>query len=132
MQPAGKSGVAESGVGGTVFMTERKGSSDSLTSQKSVESQRSSDSVSSAPVRDTLHKAKRQIQALIGKYEVCPESIQPFNVKKKACLGQWRLSPLQNTPLGTSYTYPNVLSTFQNSLQSPLSGSVSAASSCSP
>jgi hypothetical protein len=48
-------------------VTERKGSSDSLTSQKSIESQRSSDSQSSAPVRDTLHKAKRQIQALIGK-----------------------------------------------------------------
>jgi len=48
-------------------VSERKGSSDSLTSQKSIESQRSSDSVSSAPVRDTLHKAKRQIQALIGK-----------------------------------------------------------------
>lgn len=70
MQLAGKSlasGVAELGVGGTLFVTERKGSSDSLTSQKSIESQRSSDSVSSAPVRDTLHKAKRQIQALIGK-----------------------------------------------------------------
>lgn len=69
MQPAGKSSasyVAELGVGGTLFVTERKGSSDSLTSQKSIESQRSSDSVSSAPVRDTLHKAKRQIRALIG------------------------------------------------------------------
>lgn len=42
---------------------ERKGSSDSLTSQKS------SDSVSSAaPVRDTLFRAKRQIQALMGRY----------------------------------------------------------------
>jgi hypothetical protein len=70
MQPAGKSSasyVAELGVGGPLFVTERKGSSDSLTSQKSIESQRSSDSVSNAPVRDTLHKAKRQIQALIGK-----------------------------------------------------------------
>jgi hypothetical protein len=61
------SGVAESGIGAAWPVTERKGSSDSLTSQKSVESQRSSDSQSSAPVRDTLHKAKRQIQALIGK-----------------------------------------------------------------
>ncbi|XP_069697284.1 unconventional myosin-IXb-like isoform X10 [Periplaneta americana] len=50
----------------SLSVTERKGSSDSLTSQKSVESQRSSDSQTSAPVRDTLHKAKRQIQALIG------------------------------------------------------------------
>jgi hypothetical protein len=61
------SGAAESGIGGALSVTERKGSSDSLTSQKSIESQRSSDSQSSAPVRDTLHKAKRQIQALIGK-----------------------------------------------------------------
>jgi hypothetical protein len=61
------SGAAESGIGGALSVAERKGSSDSLTSQKSIESQRSSDSQSSAPVRDTLHKAKRQIQALIGK-----------------------------------------------------------------
>ncbi|XP_023707934.1 unconventional myosin-IXa isoform X6 [Cryptotermes secundus] len=60
------SAAAESGIGGALSVTERKGSSDSLTSQKSIESQRSSDSQSSAPVRDTLHKAKRQIQALIG------------------------------------------------------------------
>lgn len=61
------SSVTESGIGAAWSVTERKGSSDSLTSQKSIESQRSSDSQSSAPVRDTLHKAKRQIQALIGK-----------------------------------------------------------------
>ncbi|XP_021933704.1 unconventional myosin-IXa-like isoform X3 [Zootermopsis nevadensis] len=60
------SSVTESGIGAAWSVTERKGSSDSLTSQKSIESQRSSDSQSSAPVRDTLHKAKRQIQALIG------------------------------------------------------------------
>ncbi|XP_075221620.1 unconventional myosin-IXa-like isoform X2 [Lycorma delicatula] len=39
---------------------ERKGSCDSLASQ------RSSDSQSSAPVRDTLYRAKKQIQALMG------------------------------------------------------------------
>ncbi|PSN45275.1 hypothetical protein C0J52_10353 [Blattella germanica] len=55
------SGSLEGGLGDTLTVTERKGSSDSLTSQKS------SDSQGSAPVRDTLHKAKRQIQALIGK-----------------------------------------------------------------
>lgn len=41
---------------------ERKGSCDSLTSQ------RSNDSQSIAPVRDTLFRAKRQIQALMGQY----------------------------------------------------------------
>lgn len=42
---------------------ERKGSCDSLASQ------RSSDSQSSAPVRDTLYRAKKQIQALMGQFQ---------------------------------------------------------------
>ncbi|XP_063242383.1 unconventional myosin-IXAa-like isoform X2 [Bacillus rossius redtenbacheri] len=46
---------------------QRKGSSESLSSQKSTESQRVSDLPSGgAPVRETLHRAKKQIQALIG------------------------------------------------------------------
>lgn len=44
--------------------SERKGSCDSLTSQ------RSSDSQSSTTVRDTLHVAKKQIQALMGSFFV--------------------------------------------------------------
>lgn len=58
-------------------------------------------------------------------YEVCPESIQSFNIKQKkkkekvACLGQWNLSPFWTL-------HHNIPSTFQRSLQSPLSGSSSA------
>ena len=53
---------------------------------------------------------------------VCPESIQPINIKKKVTdLEQWYLSPLQSTPLGTAHTYPSVPSTFQNNLISPFS-----------
>ena len=55
-------------------------------------------------------------------YMVCPESIQPINIKKKVTdLEQWYLSPLQSTPLGTTHTYPSILSTFQNNLKSPFS-----------
>lgn len=45
-----------------LVQSERKGSCDSLTSQ------RSSDSQSSTTVRETLHVARKQIQALIGQY----------------------------------------------------------------
>lgn len=65
-------------------LSERKGSSDSLTSQRSIELQQrpggpggfavpvglggpsTSGSGDGAPVRDTLNKAKRQFQAFIG------------------------------------------------------------------
>ena len=56
----------------------------------------------------------------ITHYKVCPERIQPINIKKKVTdLEQWYLSPLQSTPLGTSHTYPSVPSTFHNNLKSP-------------
>nr|CAD7402270.1 unnamed protein product [Timema cristinae] len=67
--------VRETSESSFLSVTERKGSSDSLTSLKSIDSQ------TSAPVRDTLHKAKRQIQALIGavktrdKWEVSNSSL---------------------------------------------------------
>jgi len=52
-------------------------------------------------------------------YMVCPESIQPINIKKVTDLEQWYLSSIQSTFLGTSHTYPSVPSTFQNNLKSP-------------
>ena len=45
---------------------------------------------------------------------VCPESIQPINIKKKVTdLEQWYLSPLQSTPLGTSTLIPAFLPLFK-------------------
>ena len=72
-------------------------------------------------------------------YEVCPEGIQPCTMKNRdnswrrykitLYIGQWRLSPLQSTHLGTSHSSPSISSTVENTLQNPLLEAPSAAPS---
>ena len=65
-------------------------------------------------------------------YEVCPEGIQPckvksrdihwrrFKIQETLYIGQWCLNPLQSRHLGTSFSFPSISSTVQNTLQNPL------------
>ena len=55
-----------------------------------------------------------------------------YKVQETLYIGQWRLSPLQSTHLGTSHSSPSISSTVENTLQNPLLESPSAAPSYFP
>ena len=57
-----------------------------------------------------------QISKCYCMYEVCPEAVQPYNMKnrdiywrykKHLYIGQWHFSTLQSRHLGTSHSSPN-------------------------